>query len=67
MQKLHKIFEYAYLLIAIVFIVEGVLRWNSEREKAYFFFGFSILAVFMYFFKKRFRKKVASRNNNQKK
>ncbi len=57
MNRLHKIFEYAYLLIAIVFIVEGVLRWNSEREKAYFFLGFSVLAIFMFFFKKRFRKK----------
>lgn len=67
MNRLHKMFEYAYLLIAIVFIVEGVLRWNSEREKAYFFLGFSVLAIFMFFFKKRFRKKIASRKNNQKK
>ena len=64
---MHKFFEYAYLIIAIVFIVEGVLKWNSERDKAYFFFGFSILAIFMYFFKKKFRKKIALRNTNQKK
>jgi len=58
MTKAFKFFEYAYLIIAIIFIVEGILRWNTNREKAYLFLGFSILAIFMYFFKKRFRKKT---------
>ncbi len=67
MMKFWKFFEYAYLIIAAVFIVEGVLRWNTEREKAYLMLGFSLMAVFMYFFKKRFRKKFETRKNNQKK
>ena len=66
MTRFWKFFEYGYLLIAIVFIVEGVLRWNTEREKAYLFLGFSAVAVFMYFFKKRFRKKFEARNKNLK-
>ncbi|MCF6346836.1 MAG: hypothetical protein L3J20_00870 [Flavobacteriaceae bacterium] len=65
MTKAFKFFEYAYLIIAIIFIVEGILRWNTNREKAYLFLGFSILAIFMYFFKKRFRKKTEARNKNQ--
>jgi len=65
MTKIFKFFEYAYLIIAIIFIVEGILRWNTNREKAYLFLGFSILAIFMYFFKKRFRKKAENRNKNQ--
>jgi len=65
MTKIFKFFEYAYLIIAIIFIVEGMLRWNTNREKAYLFLGFSILAIFMYFFKKRFRKKTENRNKNQ--
>jgi membrane protein implicated in regulation of membrane protease activity len=65
MIKAFKFFEYAYLIIAIIFIVEGILRWNINREKAYLFLGFSILAIFMYFFKKRFRKKAETRNKNQ--
>ncbi|NOR27003.1 MAG: hypothetical protein GQ540_00575 [Lutibacter sp.] len=62
MQKIWKIFEYGYLIVAIVFIVETVLNWNENRNKAYLFLLFSVLAVFMYFFKKRFRKKLENRN-----
>jgi mannose/fructose/N-acetylgalactosamine-specific phosphotransferase system component IIC len=66
MTKFWKFFEIGYLIIAIVLIYETISRWNSEREKAYLFLGFSVLAIFMYFFKKRFRKKVEARNNDQK-
>lgn len=57
MAKYYKFFEIAYLLIAIVFLVETILNWNTERQKAYIFLAFSALAVFMYFFRKKFRKK----------
>ncbi len=57
MAKYFKFFEYAYLVIAIVFIVETILKWNSERQKAYIFLAFSALAIFMYFFRKKYRKK----------
>ena len=57
MIKYFKFFEFAYLLIAIVFIVEMVLNWNENRQKAYIYLAFSLLAVFMYFFRKKYRKK----------
>ncbi len=57
MAKYFKLFEIAYLIIAIVFIVESVLRWNSEPNKAYIFLAFAVLAVFMYFFRKKYRKR----------
>lgn len=62
MQKIWKIFEYGYLIIAIVFVVETIINWNTNREKAYLLLLFSVLAVFMYFFKKRFRNRVENRN-----
>ena len=62
MQKIWKIFEYGYLIIAIVFIVETVLNWNKDREKAYLLLLFSVLAIFMYFFRKRFRNKFENRS-----
>jgi membrane protein implicated in regulation of membrane protease activity len=58
MQKYYKIVELGYLIIAVIFVIETVLKWNSNREKAYLFLVFAILAVVMYFFKKRFRKKL---------
>lgn len=57
MAKYFKFFEIAYLVIAIIFIVETVLRWNSEPNKAYIFLAFAILAIFMYFFRKKYRKR----------
>jgi len=57
MIKYFKIFEFAYLIIAVVFVVETVLNWNENRQKAYIYLAFSVLAVFMYFFRKKYRKK----------
>lgn len=62
MQKIWKIFEYGYLMIAIIFIFETVTNWNTDREKAYLLLLFSVLAIFMYFFRKRFRKKRENSN-----
>lgn len=53
-----KIFEFGYLIIAIAFFVETYLTWNEDRTKAYMTLFFACLAIFMYFFRKRFRKKI---------
>jgi positive regulator of sigma E activity len=63
MVKYFKFFEFAYLVIAIIFIVETVLNWNLNRQKSYIYLAFSLLAVFMYFFRKKYRKKY---KNQQK-
>ena len=62
MNKIWKIFEYGYLIVAIVFFVETILKWNTDREKAYLLLVFAVLAVFMYFFRKRFRSRLEQRN-----
>lgn len=64
MKKIYKFIEYGYLLIATIMLVEAIIHWSSNLQKAYIFLGFSILAILMYFFKKRFRKKI---ENNDKK
>jgi uncharacterized membrane protein YobD (UPF0266 family) len=63
MQKIWKIFEYGYLIVAIIFIVETVINWNTNRERSYLLLVFAVLAIFMYFFRKRFRKKIEKRNS----
>jgi positive regulator of sigma E activity len=65
MAKYFKFFEIAYLVIAIIFIVETFLRWNSDRNKAYIFLAFSIMAVFMYFFRKKYRKRFENQERKQ--
>ena len=61
MQKLWKFFEYGYLIIAVVFIVETVIHWYVDRERAYLFLLFSGIAIFVYFFRRRFRKRIENR------
>ena len=57
-----KIFEIGYLVIAIVFLVEAYLNWGDENQKHFVYLIFSALAIFMYFFRRKFRKKM---ENNQ--
>lgn len=66
MNKLWKFFQYGYLIVAIVCLVEGIVRWSSDREKAYFFLGSAIFIILVFFFKRHFRKKFEKRNNENK-
>ena len=58
MKGISKIFEFGYLIIAVLFLVEAVSSWNEDRMSSFLMLLFSVLAVFMYFFRKRFRKKM---------
>ena len=59
-------FQYGYLMVAIICLIEGVIRWNSDRSRAYLFIVFSIFITLVFFFKRHFRKKVEKRNNQNK-
>ena len=63
MNKIWKFFQYGYLIIAAIFLIEALIRWNSERERAYLFLGFSFFITLVFFFKRSFRKKVQKRNS----
>tara|TARA_B100000787_G_scaffold167998_1_gene155889 strand:+ start:840 stop:1040 length:201 start_codon:yes stop_codon:yes gene_type:complete len=63
MNKLWKFFQYGYLMVAFICIVEGIVRWNSEPSRSYLFLGFAIVIVLVFFFKRHFRRKVEKRNN----
>ena len=63
MNTLWKYLQYAYLIIAIIFLVEAILVWNEDREKAYLMLGFAVFITLVFFFKRYFRKKVQNRNN----
>lgn len=62
MMKFFKFIEYAYLAIAAFFIFEAVRNWNDPDSQRYFFLGFAAVGIFMYFFKRRFRKRMEQRN-----
>lgn len=61
MMKLSKFFEFAYLVAAAFFIFETVRMWNEERNRAYLFIFLAVIALFMFFFRRRFRHKYENR------
>ena len=63
--KYFKFFQYAYLVIAILAFIEAIINWNDDRRKSYLMLFFSALAVFIFFFRQRFFKKINDRNNQQ--
>lgn len=60
--KFFKYIEYAYLAFAVFFIVEAVRSWNDPSDQKFIFLGIAVMAVFMFFFKRKFRKKMEQRN-----
>lgn len=62
--KLLNLFQYAYIIFAVLFLWEAISNWSVDRNKSYMLLLFSALAIFMFFFRKRFRKKIEDRNTN---
>ena len=62
MNTIWKYLQYGYLVVAVIFFIEGVLKINSDLPKALIMFGFAIFIVLIFLFKRHFRKKVNYRN-----
>ncbi|PQB03554.1 hypothetical protein [Aureitalea marina] len=62
--KLYKIFEYAYILMAIFSIYLVITNWETDRDRAYLFVFFAFVAIFMFFFKRRFRRNLEKRRQD---
>ncbi|MFI1770454.1 hypothetical protein [Thalassobellus citreus] len=60
--KYSKIFQYAYLVFAALFIYDGVSKWGDGTNGAYISFGLAALAIFMYFFRQKFRRKYQDKD-----
>ena len=61
MMKFSKFFEWAYLIVAIFFIVESFRSRNEEGGSAYLFLFLAVVAIFMFFFRRHFRHKYSNR------
>ena len=57
MKKFSQILAWAYLIVGIVFIIEIFANWNTDRNKSYMSIVMAVLAIFMFFFKRKFRNK----------
>ncbi len=61
--KYLKYTPYLYLILGAAFIYDGIKSWNdtAATPKVSFFIGG--LAIFMFFFRRRFAKKMEAKNN----
>ncbi|WP_445731750.1 hypothetical protein [Mariniflexile sp.] len=62
--KYSKIFQYAYLVFAVLFVYDGISKWNHATNGAYISFGLAALAIFMFFFRRKFNKKYQNKDNS---
>ena len=57
MNKLGNIFQIAYIVFACVFLYEGVAQWSVNRSMSYILFAAAAMAIFKFFFNKKYRKR----------
>ncbi|QCE40711.1 hypothetical protein [Psychroserpens sp. NJDZ02] len=58
--KTFKFFQYAYLVFAVLFLYDAIANWGDS--KAYMSLLLGATAVFMFFFKQRFSKKIENKD-----
>lgn len=63
--KIYRLFEYAYIAMAAFSIFIVFSNWSENRNRAYLFVLFTIVAIFMFFFKRKFRKKIEEHNRKE--
>lgn len=63
--KFSKFFQYAYLIFAVLFLADAYSDYNNDGVVPYAKLLLGILAVFMFFFKRKFSKKFENRNNSK--
>jgi len=63
--KYYKYFQFAYLAFAVLFIYEAISVWGSNSTRSYTLLFLAAVAVFVFFFKRRFAKKIQDRNNQR--
>ena len=56
-----KFTQYVYLVFAAYFIYDGISKWGQE-DKPWLNFIIAALALFMFFFRRRFAKKFEDHN-----
>ena len=61
--KYSKIFQYAYLVFAVLFVFDAITKYLKTGELAYPSILLAGLAVFMFYFRRRFANKQAKKDS----
>jgi hypothetical protein len=57
--------QYVYIIFAVFFIYDGVTKLNEGNETYALSFVIAGMAIFMFFFRRKFVKKFDDRNKKQ--
>lgn len=60
-----KIFEYAYLLIALFLLGNTYLEWETNRDKAQLYLVMAGIALLLFFFRRVYRKRFERYKNKE--
>ncbi len=60
--KIFKYIEYIYLIAACFFLFEAYSEWGNEGYRSFLYLFFVVAAIFMFFFKRNFRKRFEANN-----
>ena len=63
--KIYRFFEFAYVAMALFSAYLVITNLATNKERAYIFVFFGVVAIFMFFFKRKFRKNIEKRNQDQ--
>jgi len=59
--KLLQFFQYIYLFFFVAFLYDAIANWNSDEHSPWLSLGLAALALFMFFFRKKYRKRFQDR------
>jgi LPXTG-motif cell wall-anchored protein len=65
MIQILKYTQYAYLVAGIIFLIDGGMKLNAGDSNAYLILGLGVVAIGMFFFRRKFANKYNQNNNNQ--
>jgi len=57
-----KYIQYFYLVAAILFAIDGFMQLNDAERSPWISFFFAAIALFMFFFRRKFAKKMLDQN-----
>ncbi|MBQ4820808.1 hypothetical protein [Aquimarina sp. MMG016] len=65
MKKVSRFFEFAYLAVMVLFLYQAYAEWGQEGGRSILYLCFAGVAIFMYFFKRSFRKRFEANNKDR--
>ncbi|HKX87332.1 MAG TPA: hypothetical protein VJL37_11720 [Flavobacterium sp.] len=57
--------QYAYLIAGVILLIDGLMKLNAADKNAYLIMAMGVVAIGLFFFRRKFAKKFEDRDKNQ--